>query len=146
MSERLPNGLRKHIRAELADVRKSGSLNEINQTENNVSSIRLSAHYASYARQLEELQVKINQSPDNSTDRAELTVKKYWLEYKISSSTDKPIRLKAYNDYLHRLESEQSELYDHLNEQVGEDRNRKPITRMIAIRNQVISPEEFKKR
>lgn len=143
MSERLPNGLRKHIRAELADVRKSGSLNEINRTEGDVSAIRLSAHYA---RQLEELQGKINQSPDNSTDRAELTVKKYWLEYKISNSTDKPIKLRAYNDYLHRLEDEQPKLYDHLNEQVGEDRHRNPITRMIAIRNQVISPEEFKKR
>lgn len=143
MNERLPRGVRKHFRNELADIRDSGSPIEIKRVEEDVATIRLSFHYSP---QLEELREEIEKYPIDSIERVELNIKRFWIEYRISDPTIRPAKVKEINSYLTSVENNYPKIYADLFRIVAKDAKDNAVTRIIEIRNQVIPPEEFNKR
>ncbi|MDO8570514.1 MAG: hypothetical protein Q7R97_02920 [Candidatus Daviesbacteria bacterium] len=143
MNERLSKGVRKHFRNELADIRDSGSTVEIKRVEGDVAVTRLSFHYSPH---LKELKDEIDKYPTGSAEGIELNVKRFWIEYKISDPITRQSKLREIDNYLTSVEKNYPQVYATLIQEVSKDTKGNVVTRMIEIRNQVMSTEEFKKK
>ncbi|MBI4036895.1 hypothetical protein HY385_00530 [Candidatus Daviesbacteria bacterium] len=140
MPERLPFGVRKHIRRELAQVRRNGSPVEIRNTEQAIERERKSAQQLVKDKgRLAEINYLLQKSPATPTaDTVALMIEWLWYRYKLESPSSKETRKQNIKLYLDSLESSSPELYSQFVESKRDPKTGQDTNRLIEIRNKVI--------
>lgn len=141
MGERLPKGVRKHIRIELSEARKSGDSRVIKNAEAEAAHLRggvkPSSRNPDEAR-LQEVSVALTDENITNEQSAELALEGIWLQFKLHQ-IDSPTRRRQHHDLLKKLETENPVGLDWLDQTVGYDSSSgNPVSRSSMIRDRVL--------
>lgn len=145
MGERLPRGVRKHIRNQLSEARKSGDPRIKVQAESVAAQLRgTKKDLSKPSRNLDE--VRLEEVTAGLADKditqelsAELRLESIWLNFKLNK-IDSPTRRRLHQDLLMELLNNNPEGLNWLDQTVGYDQMGSPISRSSMIRDRVLNP------
>lgn len=134
MSERLSRGLRKHIRRELGEARKSVDPRKLKTVEDEASKLRLPTPKVDRLVEIAQLLGDNGRSP---VEKAELKIESLWIRFKRGDIGEKERRTNQ-EGILDNLETTHPDYYDLLMRTVKYDERGGPISRIAEIRDRVL--------
>lgn len=138
MAERLPQGIRKHIRYELSKARKSKDPVKIKKAEQEAEAIRTPR-----PDRLDEINKLLANNDLPLAQRVELEIERAWIRSARQEVTPDE-RRDQIDEALDRLEVEAPQEYERLTRPIKYDEKGRPVTAIAEIRDRALISEGFR--